>query len=177
MPVTGDGGARHLTRGTRRDDESRQLVLSQNRERLDGGLSYLQLPQAVATAARQLLAEVVQAYGAAEPLMQMSPAVVAAVVYIAARQQGRALSLGEAAGALDVSGPAVFKEFRWGGGCLAAEGGGGRQLQVVSRAGLPAQLCLLFGLWAKKERSAQPLLCLANLLLSDTSLSPLPYCG
>lgn len=58
---------------------------------------------------------VVQAYGAAEPLMQMSPATVAAVVYIAARQQGRALSLGEAAGALDVAGPSVFKEFRWEG--------------------------------------------------------------
>lgn len=115
LPVMGDGGAQHLGRGPRRDGDSRQLVLSQNRERLDGGLSYLQLPQAVATAARQLLREVVQAYGAAEPLMQMSPATVAAVVYIAARQQGKALSLGEAAGALDVAGPSVFKEFRWEG--------------------------------------------------------------
>jgi hypothetical protein len=44
--------------------------------------------------------------------MQMSPATDAAVIYIAARQEGRALSLGAAASALDVSGPDVFKEFR-----------------------------------------------------------------
>lgn len=40
------------------------------------------------------------------------------------------------------------------GGCLAAEDdGGGRQLEVVSRAGMHAALCLLLGLWANKERS------------------------
>lgn len=95
---------------------SRHLVLSQQKERLDGAVSYLELPQNIATAARQLLPLVVSAYGKAEPRMHMSPATVAAVIYIAARQEGRALSLGMAAAAVTAAGPDVFKEFR----CTAA---------------------------------------------------------
>lgn len=93
-------------------------MLTQNKERLDGGLSYLNLPQGIANSARQLLAQVVDAYGKAVPHMVMSPATVAAVMYVAARQEGRALSLGAAAAALDVAGPDVFREFR-----LVAGGG------------------------------------------------------
>jgi transcription initiation factor TFIIIB Brf1 subunit/transcription initiation factor TFIIB len=90
------------------------LILSQNKDRLDGGLSYLNLPQSICNTARQLLPEVVDAFGQAEALMQVSPATVAAIIYIAARQEGRALSLGTAASAMDVSGPEVYREFRWG---------------------------------------------------------------
>lgn len=107
--MPGGSGPRDL----RPSADSRQLVLSQNKGRLDGGLSYLELPPSIAKAARQLLSQVVDAYGQAQPLMQVSPATVAAVTYISARQEGRALSLGTVAGALDVHGPDVFKEFRW----------------------------------------------------------------
>jgi transcription initiation factor TFIIIB Brf1 subunit/transcription initiation factor TFIIB len=89
------------------------LVLTHNKERLDGALSYLELPQHIANAARRLLDQVVKDYGQAEQLMQVSPATVAAVMYTTARQEGRALSLGAVAGTLDVTGPEVFREFRW----------------------------------------------------------------
>lgn len=91
---------------------NRSVVLSQNKERLDGALSFLELPPNIATAARQLLAQVVEAFSQAETIMHMSPATVAAVLYITARTEGRALSLGAAGSALGVPGPAVFKEFR-----------------------------------------------------------------
>jgi transcription initiation factor TFIIIB Brf1 subunit/transcription initiation factor TFIIB len=102
-------GGTELTRPGR----SRHLILAQNKERLDGALSYLELPQHVANAARRLLDQVVKAYGQAEQLMQVSPATVAAVIYTTARQEGRALSMGAVASTLDVTGPEVFREFRW----------------------------------------------------------------
>jgi hypothetical protein len=48
----------------------------------------------------------------AQPRMLVSPAVVAAVLYLAARQERHALSFGGAAAALSVPGPLVFQEYK-----------------------------------------------------------------
>jgi hypothetical protein len=131
--------------GFRGSGGGRQLILSQNKDRLDSGLSYLNLPQSICNAARQLLPQVVDAFGQAEVLMQVSPATVAAIIYIAARQEGRALSLGTAASAMDVAGPDVYREFRWGGRVGAESGELGRCLSslVVRDRGLRATTILL----------------------------------
>lgn len=99
-----EGSAPHGLRPTR------DVVLSTAKERLDQGLSFLQLPQHIATSARQLLPQVVEAYGSAEPRMIMSLAAVAAVIYVAARQEHYALSFGAAAAALNAEGSHVYHE-------------------------------------------------------------------
>ncbi len=88
-------------------------ALSSNLDRLHAGLSYLQLPQHIATKATQLLPLVVRANAAVEPRRRTTAATVAAVIYMAAREEKYALSLGSAGASLSVYGVYVGREFRW----------------------------------------------------------------
>jgi hypothetical protein len=76
-------------------------------------LSYLQLPQHVAAAARQLLASVIEAKRSSDPPRPTTPVTLAATLYLAAREQGYALSLGAAGAAFSTNPIHVSREFRW----------------------------------------------------------------
>ncbi|WIA11922.1 hypothetical protein OEZ85_012006 [Tetradesmus obliquus] len=87
-------------------------ILSSNMERLQAGLSFLELPLHVAKAAKQLLPLVVEANARAEPRRNTTAATVAATIYMAARELKHALPLGRAGAALSVYGIYVGKEYR-----------------------------------------------------------------
>lgn len=87
-------------------------ILEVNQDRLQAGLSFLQLPQHVATAAKQLLPLVVEANANADPRRNTTAATVAATIYMAAREEQHALPLGRAGAALSVYGVDVGREFR-----------------------------------------------------------------
>jgi len=93
---------------------STSRLIAVNRERLEAGLSYLQLPQHVAAAARQLLASVIEAKRRSDPPRPTTPVTLAATLYLAAREQGYALSLGAAGAAFSTNPIHVSREFRWG---------------------------------------------------------------
>eukprot|EP00775_Hariotina_reticulata_P005233 gene5233-5469_t len=87
-------------------------LIAINRERLDAGMSYLQLPQHLATAARQLLASVIETNRSSEHLRPTTPVTLAGTLYLAAREQGYALSLGAAGAAFSTNPIYVGREFR-----------------------------------------------------------------
>lgn len=87
-------------------------LIAINRERLDAGVSYLQLPQHLASAARQLLAIVIEKNRSSEHLRPTTPVTLAGTLYLAAREQGYALSLGAAGAAFSTNPIYVGREFR-----------------------------------------------------------------
>ncbi|KAF8071108.1 BRF1 [Scenedesmus sp. PABB004] len=87
-------------------------VVAANLDRLAAGVSVLQLPAHVAAAARGLLPLVVDANAAAAPRRNTTAATVAATIYLAAREERYALTLGAAGAPLSVYGAEVGREFR-----------------------------------------------------------------
>jgi hypothetical protein len=79
---------------------------------LDAALAFLQLPTNVCTASRSLLPLVLDANATAVPRRYMTACTIAAIVYLAAREEHYALSLGAAGSALSVPGVDVGREFR-----------------------------------------------------------------